>query len=380
MENYDGILGFNYGDIKEWENFVKEYILPLNNTIAKLLGLRDYLEDIVSDQSLGQVLKMEANLKPMLLGGVSKDGEYKENSLAKIFRYVLGIYINPAQWVSLMGEEGIEAMDYVRCKFSTPVFLKFLREIKKLTDEIISNKEIKGDIGKEGFQNLKENSEEIVEEIKKIYEKLIKISADYNYHTFFILSTKNVPMRYLSLAYPQLRMNFDNLANFLDLKVYFTPEIKEKNIKDAYTIWTYKENGFANCIYKLNSAIWKYFNEEEIRKFFESFFSNVVNLREEYLRVVGEKLSEIGWKFPDYIKTTDKAYPEDGAYSYKYNISGPVLVSYRMDGRSRRGNWWSHEDSCAISLLKLLDDLSPGLFLKYGYFLKIENNILEVIK
>jgi hypothetical protein len=62
-------------------------------------------------------------------------------------------------------------------------------------------------------------------------------------------------------------------------------------------------------------------------------------------------------------------------------ISGPMLIEKLSHGRShRRGNYYSNRTECTINLLKLLDDLSPALFLGIidPIDFSIEDNFLEI--
>ncbi len=107
MQGYDQIQGFEYWNTEAWKNFVKDYVLPLHNSTSKLLRLRDFILTIVGTSekvTLSEVERKQSNILPFLLGGIKEDGEYKDNSLAKLVRLTLGIYfddISPALFLGL---------------------------------------------------------------------------------------------------------------------------------------------------------------------------------------------------------------------------------------------------------------------------------------
>jgi len=93
MKTYDGIVEFDYTNIGEWEDFVKKQILPLNKSISKLGGLREYLENQINDDTLPGLIKDDTSIRQILLGGINEKGEYKPNSLAKMYKEMIGVSI-----------------------------------------------------------------------------------------------------------------------------------------------------------------------------------------------------------------------------------------------------------------------------------------------
>jgi len=377
MKTYDNIVGFDYTNTEEWQSFIKNQILPLNSSISRIIALREHLKHTIQDS-----LKTESGVKYILLGGVDENGNYKQNSLAKIYREFLGISINLKEWVSLSKQQGIDAADYIKCEFSETEFLQFIKTLKEVTEKLFLLVEIDNqEISKNEVKELLENPEKIVDELKTIYDSLVNISANHSYYTFFAMNTKSIPRFYIEQAYPKLKDKFEDVSEFLGLEKKFFLDVKKGKIKRDYTMWGHKDNGLAYLIYKLNGILWLYFEKEEFRKLFELITSNAEDLRQKYYENAKKSLDGIGWKFPDYIQATSYLENEYKYIKNKYEIVGTMLTT---------------SEKCEISLLKLIDDLSPALFIlpepkktlvdkryhRYSDGIKIEfeENMLELIE
>ena len=393
MQSYDQVEGFEYWNVEAWKKFIKESIVPLYASTSKLLKLRDYILSIVGTEgktTLSEVENRRSDLIPFLLGGVKEDGEYKENSLAKLTRLTLGIYVNPKEWITLEREEGLRAFDYITVKNESTSFLEFLKRLNELSLHIIELVKEKPEVILESeIEEIIQEPEKLLEIVKTIYVKCAQVSVNYSYYTFFALSTRTLPFKYITMAYPKLGVNFDAIRDFLGLKKIFEPMINEVNIKESYTIWGHLKDGLCNLLYNLNDAIWEGFSNEEVNCVFSYISASSRNLKQEYFQKIQQKLEEMKLKFPDYIQTSNKEYytgesrgygPYKGVYYHKYLISGSMLVKEMWAGYSTRGNYWSGENKCSISLFKLLDDLSPFLFLTPAIELKITDNELEIIR
>jgi len=388
MQTYDQIEGFEYWNIDAWRKFIKESIIPLHTATSKLIKLRDYILSIIGTDgktTLSEVEKRRRDLIPFFLGGVGEDGEYKENSLAKLIKLTLGIYVNPKEWIILEREEGLRASDYITVKSESTPFLEFLRKIHEITLRIIKlikeepKKVLEGEL-----EDIIQNPEKLLEIIKTIYVKCLQVSVNHNYYTFFALSTRILPFKYMVMAYPRLRINFESLKEFLGLEKIFEPGISETKVREDYTVWSHLKGGLCNSLYNLNSIIWKNFSNEHVKSVFNYISTYLKDLKQEYAEKVKQKLEEIKWEFPGYIKTSDRRYYSGatrGVSCYSYAISGAMLVKEREAGYTWGGTYYFLERECSISLFKLLDDLSPALFLSSNLFeLKISGNTLEIVR
>ena len=108
-----------------------------------------------------------------------------------------------------------------------------------------------------------------------------------------------------------------------------------------------------------------------------SVFPNLPNFKEEFYLEAKNSLERIDWEFPEYIHTV-----YDRTKKAEYKISGVMLTSYHEEYVTTRGDFRSYVWECNISLLKLLDDLMPCIFLLHDiYFnLKITQDSLEIKK
>lgn len=387
MESYDQIEGFEYWNVEAWRDFVREYILPLHESASKLLGLRELLISIkgTEETTLSKVEKKEKALLPFLLGGINEVGDYKDNSFAKIIRSVLGVYVNPKEWVTLEKEEGLVASDYVKVKTEGSIFSEFLTKINEVTSNILKLVKIEPTkMAEKEIRTMISNPSEIVDAIRYVYTKSLEVSANHNYYTFFVISVRSIPFKFLIGAYPKLNRDFSSLSTFLGIEKVFEPKLNEADEKLSYAIFGHSKGGFCDLLNRLNQVIWEYFAKEDIKNVFSYISASLENLKQEFIQKVEQKLKEVNWSFPSYIRTTDRRYylrDVRGVYRYRYVISGPLLVKELSDGTSHRGNWYSNENKCNINLLKLLDDLSPALFLGLPSFeLKISDNTLEIVK
>jgi hypothetical protein len=385
MQSYDEIEGFEYWNTEAWRKLIKDYILPLRNSAATLLKLRDFILKIVeasSKATLSEIEKRRSDILQFLLGGIKEDGEYKDNSLAKLVRLTIGIYINPKEWITLEKEEGLRAFDYVYVKNEITPFLGFLKKLDEISSYMLKliGEELKDILE---IEEIIQKPEKMLEIIREIYVKCLQVSANHNYYTFFTLSTRTLPFKYMIMAYPKLQSNFDTLKEFLGLEKIFEPAIEEK-LKEEYTIWGHSKDGLCNFLYELNNVIWENFSKENVKNVLSYVSSSLRDLKQEYAQKVQQKLEEIGWRFPEDIKASDRSYylgKTKGVYCYRYMISGPILIKENSWGYSWRGNFYSSEKECSINLLKLIDDLSPALFLGSNLFeLKLSGNMLEIVR
>jgi len=365
MKTYDEVVGFDYTNAEEWQSFVKNQVLPLHRSISKVVKLRKSLEELFSN-NLSDLIRNNTNIKQILLGGVDENGDYKPNSLARMYRKFLGISVNTKEWVSMSKQPGIDAAEYIKCNFTDTPFLQFVKDIKEIVDRLlylveISDEEVKDD----EIRDILENPEKIVNELKKIYIGLVGISANHSYYTFFTINTRCIPRYYIERAYPKLKDKFEEVAEFLGLEPKFVPDIKEEKIKRNYTLWGHKENGFADLLYELNRIIWEYFGREGFRRACE-LIALFRDLKQEYLKkIIDEKLfRELAWRFPDYINPHMWGKSKSPYWHREYEIDGLWLDKcYEVPSWSNHGERKVKFEG--KSLTELFSDISPALFLGY---------------
>ncbi|RLI76623.1 hypothetical protein DRP04_12465, partial [Archaeoglobales archaeon] len=355
------VVGFDYTNAEEWRSFVKNQILPLHKSISKIVKLRESLEELLSND-LSDLIRNNINIKRMLLGGVDENGDHKPNSLAKMYREFLGVSINTKEWVSLSKQPGIDAAEYIKCSFTDTPLLQFVKDIKEIVYGLLSLAEVdREEVKDDEIKDLLENPEKIVNELREIYTRLVGISANHSYYTFFTINTRCIPRYYIEQAYPKLKDKFEEVAEFLGLEPKFVPHIKEEKIKRNYTLWGHKEKGFADLLYRLNRAVWNFWNKA--KNIIEAI-AKVKDLKEEYYERVEKMLIKIQWEFPTYLHIYK--FPEN----YRYFITSEGMITHYIEGSSRCGSGGKLEKP--ISWFQLLDVLSPAMFLH-----KVEMKIRE---
>ena len=296
MQAYDKIEGFEYWNVEAWKKFIREYILPLHTATSKLLKLRDLILSVVEGSgrtTLSEVENKRKELLPFFLGGVKEDGEYKEDSLARLIKLTLGFYIDPRMWITLEKQEGIRAFDYITIEVVNTKFLDFITKLNNTSQVILKLAGIAYDeTQKLEVKTIIQKPERILEVLKDIYVSCLRVDAGHNYYMFFILSIEKMPRKLMETAYPKLHDNFDELKSFLGMEKYFEPKIEKRELKNAYTVWIYSKEGLGKAIYDLNEVIWNYFNDEEIEEVWRFISINIPNLRQNFKEIVTSTLGK----------------------------------------------------------------------------------------
>lgn len=380
----------NYADRSEWAKFITDYIIPLRDSTLTLVDFRNYLkEERLTASNLTIEIEKDENLKTILLGGVKENGDYSERSLALFYSKFFGARLSNLQEYLLYQKEDVTSP--VTVVVEENEFMKFVRSISEKTNAILDSAYQNGLIDvvdsetlEIDFDALIIEPEKVAELIKDFYDKTLKITANYNQHTLFLWTIRKITRRYLEAAYPELKEEekFEALKSILGLEKYFVPGIEErtendKKVKRDYTIWHLPENSFWGLICGLNEIVWGYLERETFRGDLEFLFTSVVDLKKDFKEKAERAINN--WKFPEYIV---KTHTTNGHYKYTYLISGLYIPKYRLTSRSWSGSWGSDDHKCNIWLPKLLDDLSPGLFLglmEPNKFI-IEDNVLEILE
>lgn len=364
MKTYDEVVGFDYTNAEEWRSFVENQILPLHKSILKVVKLRKSLEELLSND-LSDLIRNNTNIKQILLGGVDENGDYKPNSLARIYREFLGVSINTKGWVSLSKQPGIDAAGYINCNFSNTPFLQFVKDIKEIVDRLLSLAEIdKEEVKDDETKDIFENPEKIVNELKEIYTRLVGISANHSYYTFFTINTRCIPRSYIEQAYPKLKDKFEEVAEFLGLEPKFIPDVKEEEIKRNYTLWGHKENGFVDLLYRLNEIIWRHFSERSFDNpyFFREklrFLHGLPNLKEKYIEKVERSLGS--WKLENLtIPGEEPVNLHKWDVEYYLEVKNALIVRYYNTYSDR---YYKKVDRrIELPLFEVMDKMAPALF------------------
>jgi len=362
MSSYEQIEGFEYWNKEAWKKFVNDYVLPLHTLSSKLLKLR---EEIISRTEGRKLSNLEDNLRKFLLGGINEEGDYEDNSLALFIKNAFGIYVDPKQYIALE-KGGINPLEYVKVGVSTETeFVKFLRNISSLSSQIVSKVGLETIEVKEVEELIKE-PEKILEVLRELYEKVLQVTANYNYYTFFTVSTRNLPFFYLTKVYPKLKEKFDEIREFLGLGVIFKPETEVQEIKEECTIWSQVKGGLCDLIFTLNYLIWENIRpNSSLLPIFNFVSQSFKDLKKEYLKKVEEKLKLMGWKLQEYFFNCYSCIAE-------FNVLGVVTRNWLNKELEQR-----YEGK---SLIEVLNDFSPALFLGYLYVSRVSGNNMSLKK
>ncbi len=370
MRTYNEVVGFDYTSGEEWQDFVRKQMLPLHKSISKVIKLRERIEQLLG-YNLSDLIKNNTSIRKILLGGINEKGEYRPNSLAKIYKEIFGISINPKEWVALGKQPGIDASEYIKCDISDTRFLQFIETIKECVDRLLSLVEVSNpEVDEDEIQEILENPEGIMDELKAIYTHLINISANHSCHTFFILNIRCIPRYYIEQAYPKLKDKFEGLTEFLGLEPKFVPDVKEEEIKRDYTLWGHKENGFASLLYRLNRLIWEHFetpmrgwreNPYSFRNGLQALFQDIPNLKENYIKKVERILGN--WKLEN-LKLCDEKPVNLHEWDVKYylEISGSLIIRYF---NTYSNSYYKKVDRrVELPLFEVINKMSPALFVR----------------
>lgn len=383
MQNYDEIINFNYLNLDDWKNYAKKYIIPLFQISDVFLKLRNSLEGRLKNNAKEEFNSNE-NIREILLGGVSEQGNYESNSLARIYKRSLGIKIPRYDWIYYK-RLGLEPFDQgVKCEFNDTVFLFFVEKIKIISSEILRLLSIQESQPNDDLTNILGTPERILDFIKDFYVSILNFSANYNQQTFFVINTYCSLKFYLIKAYPKLEGSFHLIKEFLGLeeKVAFSIDTDE-NGKD-YTIWGHSEEGLADKIYELQQLLEEFFNFTtssidipEQEKFYsrdkfnyliELVIQNPVNLRKEYYNRVKESIdlsSELN--FPPF-SVSIQGYDKELQLVVRKNKIIKITNGYSPRTRYAFSLWRTK-----IILTEFLEKVAPYLFLAIATLSEIEN-------
>jgi len=368
-------LNFNYKEREVWISYIKDFIIPIRRTAYILRMYWDSLLDNFHSKSILE-FENDKNVLNKLLGGVTINGDYVERSAAKFYKTFFGWEIGSVVSYLRNKEEGVN-IDFT-INITETAFIEFITDLLnqcKLILDIAYDKEListtKINNINIDFDSLIESDQGIIELIGKLYNDIIKFGVLYNEKTLFLWTLRKNIKRYLEFQYEQIDQNnsFNVLQKFFDFNIYFSPDLDEeseivKKINEEYSIWYFREKGLGDEICKLNEFFFEKFNTQLLSDF-NFIIKNVKNFEREYSEYIDMKLNF--WKFPEYIDTG-----EYGKYNYHYEylIEGVFLPhSYRVEFTPQLDNKDFNK-----SLLDLLDDIAPGLFLNK---IKPENLIVN---
>ncbi|WP_297489771.1 hypothetical protein [Thermococcus sp.] len=373
---YESISGFRYWDVKAWKQYIQQNIAPLYSITTTLLEVRDELAPYTGN-SFGVITNSRRELLPFLAGGI-KDGDYSKYSLAKLTRLIYGLYVDPREFssaVSSLGEEGLSEVVVKAEEKESSVFLRLISGLNRLSGNVLELADIgPSEISIPSSGEIIKQPEKILDVLKEFYRFSISFSANHNYYTFFIVSTRGTHWKALREGYHKLEENLDEIKEFLGLEEIFIPETGKEDVQRDYTIWSHSRGEIAESIYSMQIGLWGRFNfevETEINKPIEDALryitKNPEDLAKGHIRLVKDALGD-----PREIHIgNERFYPKD---SYDLKIEGlwitdwpnETLISSVSATSAARDVLKREHSKPKLSFIEFLDQLGPYLFTGYG--------------
>jgi len=376
---YESISGFRYWDVKAWKQYIQQNIAPLYSITTTLLEVRDEFTPYIGN-SLDVIANSRRELLPFLAGGI-KDGDYSKYSLAKLTRLIHGLYVDPREFssaVSSLGEEGLSEIVVKAEKKENSVFLRLISGINRLSGHVLELTDIgSSEISIHSSDEIIKQPEKILDVLKEFYRFSISLSANHNYYTFFIVSTRGTHWRVLREGYHKLEENLDEIKEFLGLEEIFIPETGKEDVQRDYTIWSHSGDSIADSIYSMQIGLWGRFNFEvvtginkPIEDALRYITKNPEDLAKGHIRLVKDALGDpremhIG---------NERFYPKD---SYDLKIGGLWITDWPNETLISDAKFTnatgvardviiSEHSKPKLSFIEFLDQLGPYLFTGYG--------------
>jgi len=341
MDTYD--LDFDYTDENEWRKWLTEKVFKLHSKVDLFLKIREHLKEKLSSNEPPDDETVEL-IRKVLLGGIDENGEYHENSLAKLCKDVFGVYLNPREYINLASlAKLMDLSEWYAIRESYVIketeFVTFCAEIRETIDKIksIAHETLEVELPSHNWDEDKikhylKNHEDLVCLIQDIICESLDLTMSFEGHTFFIYSLQRCFRVYLEIQYPKLKGKFDKVASMLGLCTYWEPEfVKSSKLRQYLSIIDYASNGLTNEICELNRRILSFIEK------FPPYLENLVkigsrkNLRKEFLR---EHLSQICEKIkmaPDEYKIARRFLESKCAYWWLGDGEEDTYMTYEEE-------------------------------------------------
>jgi len=375
---YESIPGFRYWDIGAWKQYIQEYVAPIYSATIVLLDVRHELAPYIN-HTLDTLANSKQDLLPFLIGGIKK-GEYTKYSLAKLIRLLFGIYVDPQEFsnaVANLGEEGLREVTIKEEKKDDAVFFRLINGLNKLSENVLELADIEPTNISVDSDEVISNPGRLLDVLTEFYKSCVSVSANHNYYTFFIASTRGTHWRFLREGYKKLEENIGMLKEFLGLEELFVPETSKGDIQRDYTIWSHSQGSIADSIFLIQFGLWAGFNFRDVlrtNKAIEEALRYITpkpeNLPESHMRLVRENVPNL-----EQISIgNERFYPKD---TYRLEIERLWIVSWpdetylnSVDGYSKRYAIERESKKPKLSLIEFLDKIGPYLFTGYSEIAK----------
>ena len=386
---------FDYTDEGRWSSY---FDTQLRNFAEEAKALYEFRQELVRkcDGMPYDELQEQWDYSQVLLGGVGKNGDYRERSLAKLYNELLGLRFENLKDVVEKQRQDISPSTKVVVD-DTPFATFVAGALDKAEtalqqaqeNDVIYNPDVETECD---FYDLLSDQENFSQLLSDFIYRLQGILPNYDKKALFMWTLDKTTNRYLSIAYPKLkdREPWGWLDETFGLESVFVSEIDEtgENVEDReqqYTVYAYRNGSLGDTLVDLYRLVWGAF-DSEVRESLQLVFLEVPNFKQEFIDDAYDSLDQIGWTVPDSLNVVGESERYSGnrgdTTKAEYHISGITLDSCNHAGYSTSGNQYSNSEDCNLSLLRILDDLAPGLFLLNGlkYELDINHQSLEVEK
>lgn len=389
-------IDFDYTKEDRFNFFFRNYVKDLLKNIKNILSFRDELRRKCNGIPFNQ-LQEEWDYGQVLLAGMDEDGEFKKNSLAKVYKELFGLHLsNPVELIEKISQgltPDTEAL------VEETEFIGFLEQLQEKTEAVLEKAVEEGFTREEGvepeydFYDTLADQEILTKYLKDLIRSIGNVMPNYSERALFLWTLDKSTHKYLTIAYPKLKDEEDaweNLQERFGLSDTFVPEIDEdsetaQTRREQYTVYAYEENSLGERVLDLQKFIFKVF--PKVKTDLEMVFGEVPDITSEFEKEADKKLDRIGWGMPIKTKGKDNKYKKTrgDTTEQKYFISGVIIPEKKYAGYSTKypnGNYNIRKKEVDLSLFKVLDDLSPGIFLLNGlrYELDINQEYLEVEK
>jgi hypothetical protein len=228
---------------------MKTDVLQLYESVLTIHRLWWDLREIAHGKLLSDIIKDIPTLEYVFVGGTSPPDKYKEDSLALIYKRLLGTSVKLREYYFLKSH-GKEPK--TPCEVEVTRIMMYIDHIRELLKRVLTHARNLGLVEERDIQDAIKNSrdnakkiltkpESIVEEFVKLLNRALNLAVNYNEYTRFIWYLRKIPKKYMKEYYPELLKPevFRFIQEFLGLREYIVPRVDDPEIADLYTIYSF---------------------------------------------------------------------------------------------------------------------------------------------
>jgi len=378
-------------DQEKWTTFANNEIRPVAETARTLIQLRNRLAPPEpGETSLRDAVAEESRIRPFFLGGLTKEGEVPDGSLAELTKQYFGVALNdPNRWVNAE-REGLTGDDYVAVTTTETELFSFLQTVDEQLTAVLQQLDEVPPVVDDRVETVLDEPKSVADVIQQLLNGVLQLTANTCPFTFFAHTTETATARYLTEAYPSLDGKVHDVAGSLGLQKLFVPELADDEQDAAYTIWGHAEDDVLNHLSRLNQAVWITFSDETARSTLSPFFANVPNPQEDFIRKVKTELTAEDWAYPDYLpecahpdriptrsasSTNDSRYRRDMDLTKAFIVEDGTITGEEVITGVNTSSVVHRRQELdeSVSLLRYLDEVMPGVFLGTYNFETVEH-------